>query len=74
MHDYKAGQEENGKTNGDEDDAADVCQFAALENGATVEQLDDDNVEGDYAAAEGRDVGLEERVGLLEGGVIVDPV
>jgi hypothetical protein len=72
--DDHAGDEEDEGTEGDEDDAADVSYLAALENGAAMEQLDDDDVEGDYGAAKRSDVILEERVGLEERWVLVHHV
>ena len=74
MHDCSASNEENAEADGDEDDAANVGHLAALEYGAAVEQLDDDDVEGDDSTSESRDVVFEERVGLNERGVVVDPV
>lgn len=74
MHDCSASNEENAEADRDEDDAANVGHLAALENGAAVEQLDDDDVKSNDSTTESRDVVLEERVGLNKRGVVVDPV
>ncbi len=74
VHDDKARDEEDEGAEGDEDDAADVSDLAALEDGAAMEQLDDNNVEGDNGATKSCDVILEEGVGLEERGVVVHHV
>ena len=74
VHDDETGSQEKDCTEGYERDTTDMGGLAAFENGAAVEQLDDNNMEGYDATTKCCDVILKEGVCSNELRVVIDLV